>query len=366
MKNAELGNRYVSRSIESYIKTAIVFLIIYACFLIFKPFLIPVVWGAIIAVAFYPLHVKLTKVLNNKGGISALLITLVFLSLLIIPSVSFIQFLVDDIKKFIVEFNNSSFSIQPPPAKVAEWPLVGKSIYGIWDLFSTNLQAAFDEYHDEIRGIVEKIIATLKSISGSILIFILAIIISGVFLKISSKGFKGIYKVVFNLTGEMGSEIVDNTVKTIRSVVTGVLGTAVIQTTIISIALFVFKVPGAPVLSLVCLFMAIAQLPVILLILPIVIYMFSVLSGGSAIIFTIWLLLGGLSDNFLKPMLLGRGMSIPMPVILIGAIGGMLLMGIIGLFIGAVVMAVGYQLLTLWTNFKKEESLKQSEQQLEI
>lgn len=360
MKNENLGQKLVSRSIESYIKTAIVFLIIYACFLIFKPFLLPVVWGAIIAIALYPLHVRLTKVINNKSDISALLITVLFLSLLVIPSVSFIQFLVDDIKKFVTEFNNGNITIQPPPESVAEWPLVGKSIYGTWELFSTNLQAAFDQYSDQIKGVVETIITALKSITGSLLVFILAIIISGVFLKISSKGFKGIYTIVSNLAGEMGDEIVNNSVKTIRSVVTGVLGTAIIQSVIISAALFVFKVPGAPVLSLVCLFMAIAQLPVILLIVPVAIYMFSVLSGGSAVILTIWLIAGGLSDNFLKPMLLGRGLNIPMPVILIGAIGGMLLMGIIGLFIGAVVLAVGYQILNIWIKFREKESLETS------
>lgn len=361
MRNSNLGQKYVSRSIESYIKTAIVFLIIYACFLIFKPFLLPVVWGVIIAIALYPLHVKLTKVFNNKGGISALLITLIFLSLLIIPSVSFIQILVDDIKKFVTEFNSGNITFQSPPESVAEWPLVGKSIYGAWDLFSTNLQAAFDQYNEQIKGIVETVIAALKSVTGSVLVFILAIIISGIFLKISSKGFKGIYTIVTNLTGDMGDEIVNNSVKTIRSVVTGVLGTAIIQTIIISAALFVFKVPGAPVLSLVCLFMAIAQLPVILLIIPVVIYMFSVLSGGSAIILTIWLIAGGLSDNFLKPMLLGRGLNIPMPVILIGAIGGMLLMGIIGLFIGAVVLAVGYQILNIWIKFRENEPVEITE-----
>lgn len=358
MKNINLGQKYVSKSIESYIKTAIVFLIIYACFLIFKPFLLPVVWGAIIAIALYPLHVRLTKALNNKGGISALLITLVFLSLLVIPSVSFIQFLIEDIKKFVTEFNNGSMTIQSPPESVSEWPLVGKSIYGAWDLFSTNLQAAFDLYSDQIKGVVETVVSAFKSITGSLLVFIFAIIISGVFLKISTKGFKGIYTIVSNLAGEMGDEIVNNSIKTIRSVVTGVLGTAIIQTVIITVALFIFKVPAAPVLSLVCLFMAIAQLPVILLILPIAIYMFSVLSGGSAVVLSIWLIAGGLSDNFLKPMLLGRGLSIPMPVILIGAIGGMLLMGIIGLFIGAVVLAVGYQILHIWIKYRENENLE--------
>ena len=82
--------------------------------------------------------------------------------------------------------------------------------------------------------------------------------------------------------------------------------------------------------------------------LPVIIYMFSAHPGMQAIIFMVWAILGGLSDNIIKPMLLGRGMEIPMLVILIGAIGGMMLMGIIGLFIGAVVLALGYQLFKMW------------------
>ena len=83
--------------------------------------------------------------------------------------------------------------------------------------------------------------------------------------------------------------------------------------------------------------------------------MFSQLSGGAAAIFAIWAIAGALSDNFLKPMLLGRGMKIPMIIILIGSIGGMMIMGIIGLFIGAVILAMAYQLFHMWNEDTQEE-----------
>ena len=331
--------------------------------MIFKPFLLIVVWGAIIAIALYPLHLKLMKVFN-KSSISSLLLTLILLSLLIIPSVSFIGSLVEDIKGYVTIYNEGNFSIQPPPMEVADWPVIGESIYGIWNLFSTNLQAGIEQYHEEVLKIVEWGGVVLKGITGSLLIFIVSVIIAGIFLNISSKGFDKIFTIVERLVGKKENELVNNSVKTIRSVVTGVLGTAVIQTAIISIALFVFKVPAAPILTIVCLFMAIAQLPVILLILPVIIYMFSVLSGGNAAILAVWLVLGGLSDNFLKPLLLGRGLKIPMLVILIGAIGGMLLFGIIGLFIGAVIMSLGYQLLNMWIENPAIDEAKNGDNEL--
>lgn len=354
MGEIKLENKFVLKSIESYVKTALVFLIIYACFVIFQPFLLPVIWGIIIAVALYPLHLKLTK-LVKKPGLSAAVITIVFLAIIIVPSFSFSSSLVDSIQKIADDVREGSLTIPAPPDEVAEWPLIGKKTHAVWQAFSDNLTNGIVKYGSQLKGIGEKFISILSSFAGSLLIFIVSIIIAGVFLSKSEGGFSFVTTLFTALIGKKGSEMVENSKKTISSVVVGVLGTAVIQTTIIALALFVFQVPGAAIITLIVLFFAIAQLPVILIILPIVIYMFSMLPGLQAIIFTIWLIIGALSDNFFKPMLLGRGMKIPMLIILIGAIGGMMTLGIIGLFIGAVVLALGYQLFDLWIKDTKEE-----------
>lgn len=354
MGEIKLENKFVLKSIESYVKTALVFLIIYACFVIFQPFLLPVIWGIIIAVALYPLHLKLTK-LVKKPGISAAIITVVFLAIIIVPSISFSSSLVDSIQKIAAEAREGTLAIPAPPDEVAEWPLIGEKTHAVWQSFSNNLTTGIEKYSTQLKGFGEKFVSIVSSFAGSLLIFIVAIIISGVFLSKSEGGFSFVTTLFTALIGEKGPELVENSKKTISSVVVGVLGTAVIQTTIIALALFVFKVPGAAILTLVILFFAIAQLPVILIIIPIVIYMFSILTGFQASIFAVWLIIGSLSDNFLKPMLLGRGMKIPMLIILIGAIGGMMTLGIIGLFIGAVIMALGYQLFDLWIKNKKED-----------
>lgn len=356
MKNSEPKASMVSKSIETYLKTAIVFLILYASFLIFKPFLLPIVWGAILAIALFPLHKKISKLLGGKKRLSAVLITLIFLALIILPSFSFVSALVSEVKDLFSQISNNTLEIQAPPEKVAQWPVIGKSVYKIWDLFAQNMRSAFDLYSDQIKNMASWAFHNFTGITETLLIFVVAVIIAGVFLNASSKGFKTTYDIGTKLVGKDGPEIIDSIVKTVRSVMTGVLGTAVIQTLIISIAFFVFDVPLAPILSLVVLFMAIAQLPVILLILPVIIYMFSVLSGFSAVLFTVWMLLGALSDNIIKPILLGRGTTVPMLVILIGAIGGMLLMGIIGLFIGAVILSTAYELLQWWLADKFESN----------
>ncbi len=348
MSDSKLGNKFVLKSIESYVKTAIVFLIIYASFMIFKPFLLPVIWGIIIAVALYPLHKKFTKLLKNKAGLSATVITLVLLAVLLVPSISFTGSLFENVKELSTQVKDGTLVVAPPTDDVAEWPLIGKKVHAAWQSFSDNLTAGIVKYKEQLKTVGQKFISILSSFAGGLLTFIIAIIIAGVFLSNSASGYKFVNTFFTALAGDKGEEMVENSRATISSVVNGILGTAIIQTAIIASAFFVFHVPGAAILTLIVLFFAIAQIPAILIVLPILIFMFSQLSGGAAVAFAIWAILGAISDNFLKPMLLGRGMKIPMMIILIGSIGGMMIMGIIGLFIGAVVFAMAYQLFHMW------------------
>jgi predicted PurR-regulated permease PerM len=318
MNNLNSRNDYVKANIESLIKTTLVFLVIYACFIIFKPFLIPVVWAIIIAVALYPLHMRLSKIFGNKSGISATIITIVLLLIFIVPTIIFLDLLVESMKGLAVQFKDDTFTVPHPPDAVGDWPVVGKSIEKTWLFFSDNLTAALESF----------------------------------------KPYKLATTIFTKFMGEKGIKMVDNSKATISSVVNGVLGTAVIQSSLIAIGFFVADVPGAPVLSIIVLFLAIIQIPTFLVVLPVVIYMFTVLSGLGAVLFTIWLILASISDNFLKPMLLGRGMEIPMLVILIGSIGGMILIGITGLFIGAVVFALGYQLFQIWVEKSQDEGIE--------
>jgi len=354
MSDLKLGNKFVLKSIESYIKTALVFLIIFACFVIFKPFLLPVIWGVIIAIALYPLHLKLSKLVKNPG-LSSAIITLIFLAIVIIPSLSFTNSLIYSVKELSTNIKDGTLVVPPPSEKVAEWPLIGEKTHAAWQSFSENMTLELKKYGDQLKGVGEKFVGILKSFVGSLFVFIFAIILSGVFLSKSKSGFNFVTTLFTALIGEKGPEMVENSKKTISSVVTGVLGTAIIQTAIIAAALFVFKVPGAPILTLIILFVSIAQIPVALLVIPLIIFMFSYVGGSTALIFAIWGAVGALSDNFIKPLLLGRGMKIPMLIILIGAIGGMIAMGIIGLFIGSVILSLGYQLFQLWIKNTKEE-----------
>ena len=348
---------FVNWSIEAAIKIALIGLIIWISFLIFKPFLLLVLWGIIIAIAIYPIHKRFMKAMGGKGSISAIILALVMLAVIIVPTVFFIIALVDNIEELAASFNSGTLLIPPPPETVQEWPLVGNSVYNFWKMSSENLEGLLKEYSDEAEEIARWLLSTITSITGTVLLFIGSIIVSAIFLSNAEGGRKTALMVFNKLVGDNGENLVDNSVATIRSVVQGVLGVAIIQATLIGAGFFVADVPAASILTLIVLFLAIVQLPPILVVLPVIIYVFSSASTGFAIGFTIWSILASFSDAFLKPLLLGRGLEIPMLIILIGAIGGMILFGIIGLFVGSVILALAFQLFQGWMSNNKETEL---------
>ena len=178
--------------------------------------------------------------------------------------------------------------------------------------------------------------------------FAFSIIIAGVLLLNAGKGYEAFRGIGRRLAGERGAGFVDLTVATIRSVAKGVLGVALIQTLLAAIGLLVMQVPGAGIWAAIVLVLAVMQLPPLLVLGPVAIWVFSTAEPVPATVFLVYSLLVSFSDGILKPLLLGRGVDVPMLVILLGAIGGMISAGIIGLFTGAVVLAIGYQLFNFW------------------
>ena len=347
---------FINWSIESTIKIALIGIIIWISFLIFKPFLVLILWGIIIAVAVYPIHKKIIPFVGGKGSISATVLSILMLAIIIVPTTLFIISLVESIQDLATSFESDSFSIPPPSDTVKDWPVIGEFVFNTWNAASDNLGNLISQYSEQVSQFAEWLISSITNIIATVFLFIGSIIVAAIFLSNAEKGHKTATRIFSRLVGDQGPEFVKNATDTIRSVVQGVLGVAIIQTVLLGTGFFVADIPGASILTLIALFLAIVQLPPSLLVLPVVIYVFSVESTGFAIGFAIWSFLAGASDTFLKPLLLGRGLQIPMLVILIGAIGGMILFGIIGLFLGSVILALAFQLFNTWLETGQEES----------
>jgi predicted PurR-regulated permease PerM len=337
------------RVLEAAIRIGLVLLLVIWCFNIVRPFIMPVLWGAIIAVAVYPLFVKFGSVLGNRRKLAAMLMTLFALALLITPTVMLTESAIENSQTLAQQLREGTLTIPPPPEKVQGWPLVGNKLYSAWDLAESNLSEAVSKYRSQLTGLGKQILSAAAGAGATVLQFVFSIIIAGLLLVYASSSSRAIESIAARLMGAAGGKaFVDMAGATIRSVAQGVLGIALIQSILAGIGLLVMGVPYAGLWTLLVLLLAIIQVPSIIVLGPIIVYVFSVAATVPAIIFMVWSLLVGLSDNLLKPLLLGRGLDIPMLVILLGAIGGMILSGIIGLFVGAVVLALGYRLLMAW------------------
>lgn len=337
------NEEHYNRSIYTALRIGFIALLLVWSFEIVKPFILPVLWGIIIAVAIFPLHKKLSSLLGNRKKLSSVLITLVFLSLLIVPSVIFIESTVHGIQHITEQVKAGNSIIPVPPKDVAQWKIIGEPIYNIWLLASNSIEDLVIKFAPHLKQYAPKVLSVASGLLITLVLFIISIIISGALLTTDKSAEKAAKSIFNTLIGPKGESFVALSVATIRSVVQGVLGVAIIQATLAGIGFWAIGMPAAGLWVLIVLIMAIMQLPVILILLPIVVYAFSFTGTTPAIIFAIWSIIVGVSDNILKPMLLGRGVDVPMLAILLGAIGGMMMAGIIGLFVGAVVLTLTYK-----------------------
>ena len=338
----------VKSIIEAGIRLGLLFLLAAFALKVLAPFINLVLWATIIAVAVYPLFQWLTRKLGGRTKLAATVFVLVSLALLLIPSFMFFGEAIEESKAVTERLEAGTLSIPPPSPKVADWPVIGEQAYELWSQASRNLAETLSAYEDQVRGVVQWGLGAIGGLGGTVLQFVLSVLIAGLLLANAEAAVRGITAVASRFLGEDATAMVVLAEKTIRSVTVGVIGIAVIQSILSLIGMAIIGVPLASLWALLVLVLAIVQLPPILVLGPVMVYAFAAKSTTAAIFFLIYGLLVSGSDAVLKPLLLGRGVDVPMLVILLGAIGGMIAYGIIGLFVGAVVLAVAYQLFVAW------------------
>ncbi len=343
------SSEFTKNTIEAAVRLGLLLLLATWCFKIIAPFIVPVMWGIIIAVAVYPVFLKLKSLLGNRNKLAAIIYTFIALALLITPAVMISNSIIDT-SSFITErYASGKLEIPAPNDSVKKWPLIGNETYALWFQASNDLEVIFKKYKDEVKKIATVIVSGAAGAAGTILQFFLSIIISGIFVANANSAYETTIKIFTRLTDSTTGKIyTDLTKATIRSVAQGVLGVAMIQAAFSALGMMVMGVPAWGLWTLLVLVVAVAQIPPMLILGFVSAYVFSVTDTTPAIIFLIYCIIVSSSDNFLKPLFLGRGMSTPMLVILIGAIGGMLMSGIIGLFVGAIILALGYELFMAW------------------
>jgi len=351
MSNLQTNNEQIEKNVINLtVKLGILLLLFYWCFSIIQPFIIPVVWAVVIAVSLYPLYLMMLPRFNGKRGLTGTVFTLIALAMLLIPVFMLSGSMIDGVQDLSKAIEEETLKVPAPSADVKEWPVIGEKTYTAWHLASVNIDEAIVKYTPQIKAIGKKAFSAIMGGGAGVLQFFISIIIAGVLMINAEGAVKAVQSFVVKLSPKYGLEFVSTTSATIRSVAQGVIGIGMFQAAFVGLGFWAVDVPGAGLWALLVMILSIAQLPPFLVILPVVAYVFTLddMSTVTLVLFTAWSIFGGIVDGILKPFVMGRGMDIPMLVILLGAIGGMIMSGILGLFTGAIVLAIGYMLYTHW------------------
>lgn len=334
--------------IDVVIRLAFIGLLAFWSLKLIAPFITVVIWGVVLAVALYPVFAWLRDKLGGRGTIAAALITLVFLAIVIGPASVLGTLLIENLQDFSEKVADGKLEVPPPPEGVKGWPLVGENLYEFWALANTNMDAALARIGPQLKATGSAFLSAAAGTGLGILQFAASVIIAGFLFTPAEKLGRGMKAFATRIVATRGEEFVDLAGATIRNVARGVIGISILQTLLIGMGLMVAGVPFAGIITFACLILAIVQVGPGILVIGAIIWAWSDMGTVGALIFTVYMVPVMLLDNFLKPIVMSAGLSTPMLVIFIGVIGGTLAHGIIGLFLGPIVLAVAYELLVAW------------------
>jgi predicted PurR-regulated permease PerM len=340
--------RFVNRAVEAAIRIGLIAILVSWCFSIVRPFITVMVWGIIIAIGVYPVYAWLKKLVGQREKMAATVFALIALAVIIAPSYWLASSAIDGVQQVTEQFEAGTLTVPPPPDDVADWPLVGASIHKLWSQASTNLSGTIAAMEPQLRETGAEVFSAAAGVAGGVLNFIISILIATAFLANADAGERAAKTVFERIAGAGGSKLADLAKDTVNSVVRGVLGVGVITSFTAGLGMTIAGVPLAGLWAGGILVLSIIQLPPLIILLPVCIYMFSAASMGVAVAFTIFAVLLSIADSILPGILMGRGVDVPMLVIFLGALGGMALSGIVGLFVGAVILCLGYKLFQSW------------------
>lgn len=352
----------VPEAIEIAVYLLLVFGLLAWCLVIMAPFISFLLWGLVIAVSMYAPFQRLVGALGGRRKLATLVFAVLGLAVILLPAWLFAGSVLETVRPIQQGLASGELDIPRANEAVKDWPLIGARLYENWSAAAENLEGWLEANAAQVRAVVEGVLARLTSLATTVLQFVAATLVASFMLAGASASHQFLSRLSRRLAGDQGDELLLLSTATIRSVTVGVLGIAFIQAVLAGIGMMAVGLPAAGFLALVVLVLAIAQLPPWLLLLPVIVYVFSTHDSTLvAVVFAVWSLAVSFLDLVLKPLMLGRGVQAPMPVILLGAIGGMLHSGIIGLFVGAVVLALGYKLFMAWLVLGEPEAENSAE-----
>jgi predicted PurR-regulated permease PerM len=341
----------------SAIRIAVVGVLVYWSFIIIRPFLTTIIWSAIIAVALYPVFAWTAAKLGGRRVLAAATIVVISLIVIMGPATWLGVILAENVRSLLERFGEGAIAIPQPSDAVKAWPLIGSQIYETWYRASTDFKEVFLEAAPQLKSLGTRLLAIAGDSGVNLIKFVVAVIASGFLLVSGPAIMASARKILREVVTARGEEFIDLTGATIRNVSRGIIGIAVLQALLAGIGLMTAGFPAAGLLSFLVLLFGVLQFPALVLI-PIIVASWFMMEPTPAVLFSVYMAAVSALDNVLRPLVMARGLSVPMLVILVGVLGGILAHGIIGLFVGPVVLSIVWQLLINWLKPPTDEDAK--------
>ncbi len=319
-------------------------------FWIMRPFLTALIWATMIVVTTWPLMLSIQRHLRGKRALAVTMMTVALLLVFIIPFTLAVISIIDRSDEIVAWTKSlSTLTVPPPPAWVEQLPMVGPKLAARWHYLTTVGQAELSErLAPHAKEIVSWLVAQAGSVMMMIVQILLTVIISAVLYAHGEKAAKGICLFARRLGGQHGENAAILAAKAIRGVALGVVVTAVVQSLLGGVGLVVTGVPAPGLLTAVMFILCVAQVGPGLVLIPVIVWLYWTDQALWGTVMIFWLIFVGTIDNFIRPFLIKRGADLPLLLIFAGVIGGLIVFGVVGLFIGPVMLAVTYTLLEAW------------------
>ena len=345
--------------IQLAIRLGLLAFLIYWTFLLIQPFVPILAWSIVLAVAFHPVFDFLSKLLGGRPGLAAAILTVVNLAIVIGPATWLGLSALDGMKALAGDLSSGNLSVPSPPEGVKQWPLIGPQVFEFWNQASNNIRATLREAAPYLKPFASVILALAGNAGVGTLKFLLSVAIAGFLFPYGSQLVAAGRGFLYRIVPEQSEHFLELAGATIRAVSQGVIGVAIIQSLLAGIGFKLAGIPSAGLLAFAVLLLSIVQIGGAIVMFPVIIWIWFDKDFTTALLLTIFLVMVGLLDNVLKPLVMGRGLTTPTLVIFVGVIGGTLAHGIVGLFIGPIILSLAWELTVAWirTDRAKAESL---------
>jgi len=352
-------DRLTATWVELAVRLGVLAFLLYWAFILVSPFITIAIWSVILTVALDPAYEWLADRLSGRRRLASALFTLFCLVIVIGPATWLILGLIEAVRTLSQQFDPMMLAPPPPPETIKSWPLVGESLYEFWALASTNLQEALTQIAPQLKSLGSAVLQIGTEAGAGALKFFIAIIVAGFLYPYVPVLVDAAMMLARRVASDRGEKFVLLASDTIRVVARGVIGISALQAILAGLGVLVAGIPGAGLITSAVLILGILQVGPSIVLVPLIIWSWFKMGTTAAVLFSAYMIPVNLLDNVLRPLLMGRGLQTPLLVILIGVIGGTLSMGLTGLFLGPIILAVIWELLVAWVRDSKQAATLQ-------